>query len=621
MQLWLNWNSRRTFFDRSLTSKKKEMTTSRRGSAAVYIVIAVAVLAILAFIFKDKISPFSSAKDTKSMMIEKVTKGDLLVTVTEDGTLESAANVEVKCEVAGGSSILWIIPDGTYVKAGDKIVELDASALEDQIIAQQNLLETAKASKIQAENDYSVAKISVKEYEEGTFKQELQAAETQETIALENLRNAQNSLEHSQKMFRKGYLSKLELESQEFAVKRSQLELDSANSAKDVLIKYTKAKMLEDFQSKVATAEAKQNSARRSYELEENKLKKLVSQKENCVITAPQKGMVVYANSKSRWGQQTATIEEGASVRERQAIIKLPDLTRMQVNVKVHESKVEMLEVGLRASIKVQGQDLQGTVQFVANQPEQGSMMAAKVQEYSTIVAIDGEQTGLKPGMTAEAQILVTHQQDVLKVPVAAIVERNGKYLAWVSSGGRGEPEERTLKIGATDDNFVVVTEGLSEGEDVVLNPRAVIEAARGDGDEATGDSKDNVSRFGDTSKAPKVDPTKRAEQKKSSRPPGEAGKGGPPKGSASKGGSGGGFDPAELFKRMDADGNGKLEGAEINDGMKSRVGSMDTDKDGAISKKEWTDLMSKMGGRGGSRPGGGRPGGGRPGGGRPGGR
>ncbi|MDB4650885.1 hypothetical protein OAE37_03870, partial [Pirellulaceae bacterium] len=79
------------------------MTTSRRGSAAVYIVIAVAVLAILAFIFKDKISPFSSAKDTKSMMIEKVTKGDLLVTVTEDGTLESAANVEVKCEVAGGS--------------------------------------------------------------------------------------------------------------------------------------------------------------------------------------------------------------------------------------------------------------------------------------------------------------------------------------------------------------------------------------------------------------------------------------------------------------------------------------------------------------------------------------
>ena len=79
----------------------------------------------------------------------------------------------------------------------------------------------------------------------------------------------------------------------------------------------------------------------------------------------------------------------------------------MQVNVKVHESKVEMLEPGLRAIVRVQGQDLKGRVEFVANQPEQGSFMAAKVQEYSTIVRIDGEQTGLKPGMTAEATILV----------------------------------------------------------------------------------------------------------------------------------------------------------------------------------------------------------------------
>ena len=584
------------------------MTFSRRGSAAAYIVIAVAVIAILLFIFKDKISPFGSAKDTAAMLTETVKRGDLLVTVTEDGTLESAANVEVKCDVAGGSSILWIIPDGTYVNEGQKVVELDASALEDQIIAQQNVLETAKASKIQAENDYSVAKISIKEYEEGTFKQELQAAETQETIALENLRNAQNSLEHSQKMFRKGYLSKLELESQEFAVKRSQLELDSANSAKEVLIKYTKAKMLEDLQSKVATAEAKQNSARRSYELEQNKLTKLEAQKDNCVINAPQSGMVVYANSKSRWGQQTASIEEGATVRERQAIIKIPDLTRMQVNVKVHESKVEMLEPELRAIIKVQGQELQGTVKFVANQPEQSSFMAAKVQEYSTIIAIDGEQTGLKPGMTAEATILVTHEKNVLKVPVAAIVERSGKYFAWVDKPG-AKPEERELTIGATDDNFAVVKEGLEEKEDVILNPRAVIEEARGDGDDEATDSKEDVEKFGDTSKAPKVDPTKRAEQKKSSRPAGTAGKGGPQKG-ASKSGSGGGFDPAAIFKRMDADGNGKLEGSEISDRMKDRVDSIDTDKDGAISEKEWTSMMSKYSGGGGGRPGGGRPGG-----------
>ncbi|MEC9091319.1 MAG: HlyD family efflux transporter periplasmic adaptor subunit, partial [Planctomycetota bacterium] len=399
----------------------------RSGFVTAAIIVLIVIGAVLFLLFQTNVLPFGKKQTNQFVMTDVIKRGDLLVTVTESGTLESAANVEVKCQVAGGSSILWIIPDGTYVKEGEKVIELDSATLEDQIIAQKNTLENAKATKIQAENDYSVAKISVKEYEEGTFKKELQDSETQVTIALENLRNAQNSLEHSQKMFRKGYLSKLELESQEFAVKRSQLELDSANSAKDVLIKFTKAKQLEDLKSKVATSEAKMNSETRSFELEQNKLTKLEAQKKNCVIYAPQSGMVVYANSKSRWGQQTASIEEGATVRERQAIIKLPDLTKMQVNVKVHESKVELLDQNLRAVINVQGKDLQGSVAFVANQPEQGSFMAAKVQEYSTIIEIDGEQTGLKPGMTAEARILVTHEKDVLKAPVMSIVQQGGK--------------------------------------------------------------------------------------------------------------------------------------------------------------------------------------------------
>jgi hypothetical protein len=44
--------------------------------------------------------------------------GNLLVTVTEDGDVESASNVDIRCEVAGGSTILWIIKDGTQVKKG-----------------------------------------------------------------------------------------------------------------------------------------------------------------------------------------------------------------------------------------------------------------------------------------------------------------------------------------------------------------------------------------------------------------------------------------------------------------------------------------------------------------------
>lgn len=572
---------------------------SRSGSALLITVLAVVVIAVAALAYYFDWLPFGRGGENIYVDKAVVKRGDLMVTVTEDGTLESAANVEVKCQVAGGSSILWIIKDGTEVKKGDKIVELESSLLEDQIIAQQNVLETAKATKIQAENDFSVAKISVKEYEEGNFKKELQEAETQVTIALENLRNAENSLEHSQKMFRKGYLSKLELESQEFAVKRSQLELDSANSAKEVLVKYTKAKTLEDLHSKVATAEAKMNSEIRSYQLEENKLEKLISQKDNCIIYAPQDGMVVYANSKSRWGQQTAQIEEGAAVRERQAIIKLPDLTKMQVNVKVHESKVELLEPGLPASIRVQGKRLNGTVRSVANQPEQGSFMAAKVQEYATIIGIDGEQEGLKPGMTAEAEILVARETNVIKVPTTAVVEKNGKYLVWVDKNG--DYEKRELEIGLTDDNYVVAKSGIAEGETVLINPRAYVEEARSDGSDSEDKADGELSKFGDPSKikAPSGDSMKAKSNSK--------GRGGPPSGAKGKGGSGGypksdggggsrpKMDPKEMFKKMDKNGDGKVAGDEISEQMKGRTSIFDKDNDGAISEKEWTDTMKSF--------------------------
>ena len=74
---------------------------------------------------------------------------------------------------------------------------------------------------------------------------------------MENLRSAQNTLEHTKRMFRKGYVSPLQREAQEFAVKRAELELASAQKAKEVLEQFTKAKTLEDLNSQVATAQAK----------------------------------------------------------------------------------------------------------------------------------------------------------------------------------------------------------------------------------------------------------------------------------------------------------------------------------------------------------------------------
>ena len=127
-----------------------------------------------------------------------------------------------------------------------------------------------------------------------------------------------------------------------------------------------------------------------------------------CTIIAPAAGMVVYANdNRSRWGSSEPEIYEGAVVRDRQSILRLPDLQNMQVKTTVHESKVDQIRPGMPAQILIQGKPFTGHVVSMANQPESQSFMSANVKEYATIVAIDGSPTGLRPGMTAEVTILI----------------------------------------------------------------------------------------------------------------------------------------------------------------------------------------------------------------------
>jgi HlyD family secretion protein len=560
---------------------------------------------------------FKSADATPrtAAMTHTVQSGEMLVTVTEDGNVESARNVEIKCQVAGGSAILTIVRDGSEVKQGDKLVELDASALEDQINAQKITFEKARSAMVQAEKDYQVAEISVKEYQQGTYKIEIQGAEAQITIALENLRTSQNVLQHSQRMFRKGYISSLELEGQQFSVQRSQLELDSARTAKDVLENFTKLKMMEDLESKVETAKAKMESEKAAFALEESRLKRLEDQKVLCVITAPQDGMVVYANEQAggmRGGQQGPMIEEGATVRERQTILRLPDLSQMQVKVNVHETKVEQLRIGMRARIRILDRELQGAVSSIANQPEPTSFFSASVKEYGTIVKIDGQPAGLRPGMTSEVEILVAHLKDVLTLPVAAVVEQRGKYFCWVTTAG-GQTERRSLVLGLNNDQFVEVKDGVAAGDKVLLNPRAVVPEARVSEEEA---EPTNVGeQFGESkpTAGPAAGPERGA-----FKPPAEAGgqppggpngggaPGGPP---AGPGGSrSGGFD----LMQLDADGDGKVSKQEAPERMQEGFDAMDTNKDGALDQSEINALREKMrakfradGGPGGGPPGG----------------
>ena len=515
-------------------------------------------------------------------------KGELLVSVTEDGNVESASNVDIRCQVAGGSSILWIIEDGTNVKKGDKLVELDSATLEDEINTQRIAYNKAKSLMIQAEKTFEVSKIAVEEYKEGTFKKELQDAESAVVVAEENLRSAKSALEYSEKMFQRGYISSQEIETQTFAVRHAQLNLDSAKTAKEVLEKFTKRKMLEDLTSAVETAKVAMESEEAAFNLEDGKLKKLETQLENCTIVAPQDGMVVYANEQARRSSQAVVVEEGATVRDRQTILRLPDLSTMQVKVRIHETRVEDVEIGMGARISIQGRQLQGHVTAVANQHEPTHWFSGDVKEYATIVRIDGEVESIKPGMTAEVEIKVAHKHDVLKLPISTILELSGRYYCWAKTATAFERRELTL--GMTDDQFVEVISGVEEGEEIALNPRGVADPDELAGGDLEAEEKGKFGSARDV--APQAG--------------GPGGKGKSPAGGPATGGRGGDGAGGGLMSH-DKDGDGKISKDEAPAFMTSFFDKVDGNGDGYVDAKEIASMKR-------NRPAGGGAGGGAPG-------
>src|SRR5690606_38629259 len=119
-------------------------------------------------------------------------------------------------------------------------------------------------------------------------------------------------------------------------------------------------------------------------------------------------------------------------------------------------------------------QQYEGKVLDVAVLPDQGGWMSSDTKVYSTTVTIDEEVSHLKPGMTAVVEIQVDHLRNVLTVPIQAIVQRGKSNWCFVNQGAN--VERRAVQLGRSNDRFVHVTEGIREGDRVVLNPLVLLD-------------------------------------------------------------------------------------------------------------------------------------------------
>jgi HlyD family secretion protein len=494
----------------------------------------VAIVVVAGGLFAG-LSAFSAdAKNAdEDYLYHTVTRGDLPITITERGTLESQDNIEIKCEVddvagdgVSGTPILWIVDNGASVKKGDLLVELDAAQhlerLDKQILDAERALAQKTQADIQyesqedknrtremkAELDVKLAELALEQYEDengGTFQIELQAIDLaiQQTMARRKIQ--EKNFEAVKKLATLGYKSAGDLAAAQLEALEAKNDHEQQESRRKELVNYSYVKkklqlegevesakraliqIRRDNEARIAQARVARDTADRAYEKEQERLADYREQLEKCKIYAPQDGLVAYAVEASRWGQQSQ-IEPGAAVRDRQHILSIPDLSRMQVKMSVHESVVDLTQAGLPADVRVDAfsdQSYEGTVKSVAVLPDPGGWLSSGAKVYTTIVGIDGTVEKLKPGMTAVVEINVEVLHDVLSVPIQALIQRSKETWCYVSSGG--SIEKRIVKLGKTNEKFVEILDGLKEGESVILNPAAVLETTVGTEEEDNG--------------------------------------------------------------------------------------------------------------------------------------
>ncbi len=277
----------------------------------------------LVYLEDNSISREQDLQGDESLLLFTAKQGPLTISVTESGTIDNREKIVVKSEVEGKTTILSLVPEGTYVRKGDLIVELDASSLEDERTKQQIALLKAESAYIHArENlevtrsegesniakarlEYDFAKTDLQKYIEGEYPQELQTAEADITIAKEEFQRAEEKLDWSRRLHEEGHITKAELEADALAAKRKSIEVELAQSKLELLTVFTHKRKVDELESNLlqaesaleritrkaaaddTQAEADLKANKSEFERQQDQLDKIQAKIANCRITAP----------------------------------------------------------------------------------------------------------------------------------------------------------------------------------------------------------------------------------------------------------------------------------------------------------------------------------------------
>jgi HlyD family secretion protein len=435
-----------------------------------------------------------------------VTRGPLSYVITGGGSLDCTKKTVLTSKVEWRTKLTKIVPEGTFVKAGDVVAELDVSNLTEEYgeervdvlmaettlgTAQQDLQlqelvnrNTLASAKLARE----LAEMALESYVKAEYAQQVGDLERQIAEANDALHLAQEQVRFTARLVHKDLKTPTELTEDRLTLMQAEQKHSDLIESLRVLREHTYPRTVAELQGLASTAETeleKQTALAKTLLIGKQMqvdvaTRRLMRQQQQfdwasrmlkeCQIKAPHDGQVIYVQQRSNWSDE---ISPGVEVRFRQPLVVIPDRSKTEIAIRVHESLRRHLIEGLPAVVRLTSdpkQPIPAHVTSVSAFPLSGRWPNRDRREYEVVVALDAEHPELIPGLSADVDLIAAARDDAIQVPIEAVTEIDGQYVAFVKNGATTEGREVTL--GASSNDQIEILRGLDVGDRVVLTPR-----------------------------------------------------------------------------------------------------------------------------------------------------
>lgn len=462
--------------------------------------IGIVVVAVLIFLFFGGGSEEMARGGTA-----QVSRGDLPITLTERGTLTTRNATRIRSEVRGRRRIEWMVDEGSQVSKGDLLVELEKTEvqrridqLENELIAEETSLNSARNDlKIQEDRNKTnlekaqlgleVAQVELEKLKQG----DIPRKERELDLAIER---AESELERSEglwkdmpTMLEKGFVTSDQFEQERIKLKERREALVTAKQNKNLYNSFEKPLSLKQKESSVSEAARSLEMEIRAAETSIANLVLRVSQYERRLgesqeelnrekanlskmsVYSTASGIVFYGNPDRPWDRDEVRV--GGDTYFNNVLLTIPDPSEMAVLIKIHEADIDKVQVGMAAEIRSdvnKTKIYQGEVTKIDSVANAGDRRwGDRVRRFSVEIQLRGADLSLKPGTSAEVVINTGNLENVLHVPIQAVYAESGSFNCYVISNGK--PEKREVKVGRSNESFLEITDGLSEGDTILL--------------------------------------------------------------------------------------------------------------------------------------------------------